>query len=243
MSERDPDLEALLGADSRGAIEAADLDAMFSAVRGRVEAADRRPAFFLRSRPTWLRRAMALAAFVVVGVISGLGAPRPDLAEYPIGRMAIELAALGVLLGTSLWLTVRPLHEPAMSRGKLWALAGLALASTLVLALLPQAHAHLPTGATGDRPLLAHAMPCMGFGLALGLPVYAIARLLDRGARLGALMAGVAAGLAGNFALQLHCPIAASDHLMAGHVTVLLAFVVGVLLVGGVERRLRGSRA
>ena len=70
-------------------------------------------------------------------------------------------------------------------------------------------------------------------GILLGVPVYAVTRLLDRGGTLlGPLLAALAAGLTGNFALQIHCPTNDTQHAMAGHAPVALVFV---LAIGGVE--------
>ena len=72
---------------------------------------------------------------------------------------------------------------------------------------------------------------CMGVGLLLGVPVYALLRLVDRGNALGSLVAAAAAGVAGNFVLKAHCPIAGATHELFGHASVALVFVVGLGLV------------
>jgi hypothetical protein len=72
---------------------------------------------------------------------------------------------------------------------------------------------------------------CMGVGLLLGVPVYALLRLVDRGNALGSLVAAAAAGVAGNFVLKAHCSIAGTSHELLGHASVALVFVVGLGLV------------
>jgi hypothetical protein len=72
---------------------------------------------------------------------------------------------------------------------------------------------------------------CMGFGLLLGVPVYALLRLVDRGNAFGSLIAASAAGLAGNFVLKAHCAIETTGHVLLGHASVAVLFVVGLGLV------------
>ena len=72
---------------------------------------------------------------------------------------------------------------------------------------------------------------CMGVGLLLGIPVYGLLRLVDRGNALGNLVAAAAAGVAGNFVLKAHCSIAGTTHELFGHASVALVFVVGLGLV------------
>ena len=71
----------------------------------------------------------------------------------------------------------------------------------------------------------------MGMGLLFGLPVYAIVRLFDRGNTFGSLVAAAAAGLAGNMLLKMHCPVDSTSHVLLGHASVAVLFVVGLGLV------------
>lgn len=77
---------------------------------------------------------------------------------------------------------------------------------------------------------------CFLFGAVPGgLLVFAL-RALDRNAHGGtdvAILAAVGGGLAGNAALELHCPSAAPLHLLLGHATIGIALVV----LYGVVRR------
>ena len=85
------------------------------------------------------------------------------------------------------------------------------------------------------RPWVAAG--CFIFGLATALPVAALAWVMRRASgpepRRDVLMAGVA-GATGLMALQLHCPITQTVHLLAAHVMVVLA---ALALVTGVYRR------
>jgi hypothetical protein len=215
---------------------------MLQQVQGRIARARRSPAWWLRSRPTALRRAIGLLTFAIIGVLGIVALPRPDMAVYPMGRMVASLAALGVLLVLAIHQALRPLHAPAIGRAKGLVVIALALLATLVVTSLPPAHAAHPAsiGGTGDE-LLSRAGACFYFGLLLGLPVYAIVRLLDRGSMLSAILAGAAAGLTGNFALQLHCPITATEHTVLAHFSVAAVFVAGVALLTRVEQRWKRS--
>lgn len=208
---------------------------LFDVLEGRIERARAGPAWRLRARSTTLRRVIALGAFGVMAVVCWLTYRRADWSVYPALRMGLALGAMGCLLGLSLVTALRPLHRPALSRAKGWAVVALSLLATLVIATLPPAHTATPE-AIPSAPLYEHAPPCVFIGLLFGLPVYALARLLDRGASFAPLMAAVAAGLAGNLVLQIHCPITAPVHNVAGHFGVALLFVLAV----AVAERIRG---
>jgi hypothetical protein len=91
---------------------------------------------------------------------------------------------------------------------------------------LPAAHAEVHAG--GGNII---AGVCMGVGLLLGIPVYALLRLVDRGNALGSLIAAAAAGVAGNFVLKAHCPVPGTAHELLGHASVAMLFVLGLGLV------------
>jgi hypothetical protein len=71
----------------------------------------------------------------------------------------------------------------------------------------------------------------MGVGILLGIPVYALLRLVDRGNAFGSLVAAAAAGLAGNFILKAHCSVPGTSHELLGHASVAVLFVLGLGLV------------
>lgn len=230
-ADRDPALDALLR-DPGGPM--ADADALFAALEQQVEASEKKPAGWLKSRSTPTRRLIAFGAFALVAAYAVMSA-RDDLGSYPIEQLVVSIGALLVLLGMSLVLAIRPLHEPALPTWKLGSLAGAAVLATVALAFLPGLGETTPAGAS----LFAMASPCMYMGLALGLPVYAIARIVDRGTRLAGVLAASAAGLTGNLFLQMHCPIDDPGHGLVGHASVVAIFVGGAFLIRLVERRLR----
>lgn len=238
-----PPAELARLAEGTDELPAVDIDAMLGEVRGRVAQAGRSPSWWLRARTTIVRRAIGILAFTALAVVGIVALPRPDMGVYPMERMVPTLVALFALIVIAIAVALRPLHVPALGRAKAWALIGVALVATLVVTGLPPAHVAHPAslGGTGDA-LLARAAPCFYFGLLIGLPIYAIVRVLDRGNVLSAVLGGAAAGLTGNFMLQLHCPLTATEHTLAGHFTVAVVFVSGMALVEVVERRLRRGR-
>jgi hypothetical protein len=239
-AELDPELEDWLAqarADERDAGASMDVDALFGEVSRDIEAAERRPTFWLRTRATWVRRLVAWGAALVVVVVGGVIGLRGDFAEYPPAYMAAAVGALGVLLLLSLHQALRPLHRPPRPRWQRGAIVALTLAATFLLALLSP---HDP-GAEPSRGLAELGSPCLFYGLLMGVPVYLVLRLLDRRSGPTApLLAACAAGLAGNLVLQLHCPHRAPEHLVLSHFTVALLFVAGLGLAHLLVRRLRG---
>ena len=77
------------------------------------------------------------------------------------------------------------------------------------------------------------------FGLLCAAPLVIIVRALDRAPLLGVTTLALA-GLVGNIALQLHCPIVSRSHLLAGHFTVPLFLI---LVAGGIAVIRRSSTA
>ena len=74
---------------------------------------------------------------------------------------------------------------------------------------------------------------------ALSAPLLGLGWLLERGGDNVAgrlLLTGGAAGLAGNLYLECHCPVQSPDHMMLGHVTVILAMLLAGLLLTLLEQ-------
>ena len=228
-----PELERRLAEASQAhaAPSRVELDALLGEVERSVAEADRSWLFRARALATWARRALA---FATTGTVIALGSAmglRADLAGLPAAHLAIGVAAMAALLAASLYFALRPLHEPPLPRPMSAGLAAVSLAATAALALLG------PAGeAVNDESLAGHASPCLAYGLLLGLPVYAVLRLLDRGSGL-ALVASCAAGLTGHLVLTLHCPRTDVAHLMAGHFAVVLLFVVGLGALAALSAR------
>ena len=207
-----------------GPPRASDLEGMYDEVRRQCDKQDRGMAGYLKSRPTRVRRMICFSALALIGTVAMLTIPIVDASQRTT-EWFVTLTAYLVLMGLAIQSATRPLQLPALPRWRTYLLAALAIAATLVAVLVPGAHAHV-----GASPQMSFA-PCMGTGLLLGIPVYATIRVFDRGNALGGLLAAAAAGLAGNFLLKFHCPVNEAAHVMAGHVSVAVIFVVGLGLV------------
>jgi hypothetical protein len=234
VSPSDAELERALGAawEGDGALASRDLDGMLSSVESEIDRSRSSALCWLRSRPTIVRRALMLGSTALLLAATGFGILSEAVAKAP-ARVAIALVAMSVLLLISMVLAVRPLHRPMPSRAVTLGMAGLTIAATFLLSALPVGEPIAPGGDAGG------AAPCMYFGLMIGVPVYALARVLDRGSELTAIMAACAAGLAGNVVLQLHCPLASPAHMLFGHFSVVVVFVAGLALVRLAEHVLR----
>ncbi len=173
-----------------------------------------------RSWSTPLRQSVGVALVATVPLLVWLVRPRPDHATYPITRWILECVALTVVVGWASSIALRPLHRPERGTAARWvALGGVLVA--VVMASLPSVESNLSI-ASGDA--LAHAPLCFLLGTACAVPTWIGLRLLARdGDRLGARADVVAAASAGvgAFAVYLHCPIVAHEHLWAGHVAIL----------------------
>ncbi len=198
------------------------------------------PLDWLRSRSRGLRIGLlALLAIVVTGfqVLN----MRADFAAYPTGRMIVvlDLLALSALWG---WFQgLRPLHQRPPS-GLLLALLG----ATLVA--IPAGIAGLPEAVTGHAAshggtgpdLLPSALACFVYGSVFGAPLLLLGALSDRTAmRMPApslAMLGGAA-LAGNLVLQIHCALTHPAHLLLGHASISVVFVIAGAALWAIRRR------
>jgi len=234
--ELDPELQEWLAQARELEDDAsdADLEGLLGDVEKQMEAADGRWTFWLESRPTWMRRAIAIAAAVAVVGVAGAMLVRPDIGEQPVAFMAVALGSMGALLSVSLFFALRPLHQPPLPGGVRAAVVGVTLASTCALAFF--APHEVPEQSVG---LLQHVSPCLFYGLLAGLPVYGLLRLLDRGGVTVALLGACAAGLTADLTLQLHCPRNDLEHLMAAHFAVVLLFVGGLGVIHWLIERAR----
>jgi hypothetical protein len=176
----------------------------------------------------WLRTFSRPARLGVVAFAAAL-----DL--HFLHRLAAPLAPLGVallLVAANAWQALRPLQEPRGPRRWIVVPIGAALLVPFGAALLvPFAAALLPSPGLASAAFgPAQAWACFASGLAQGVGLALLVRLLDRGACAGdpaALSAAAAGAMLGVAGLLVSCPIAAPVHLLAGHATVPLALVAG----------------
>lgn len=204
-------------------------------------AAERGIGAWARSRTTRVRRALWAALLLLAAAAVS---KRPDLAEYPVRYLLPALSAFaGLALWAVLW-ALRPLHRPAPRRLSLALLSGGLVLAPLGFALLPEAY-----GAAGQSsPVPPGALPaawqCFLFGTLAGAPFAAVGWLLDRGGLAGGgrlLLVSLAAALAGNLLLLLHCPNTSPLHLLTGHTSVLVPALVVVAAMVGRRRRISPS--
>jgi hypothetical protein len=204
-----------------------ELERLLGAVHGRV-AAERGMVAWLRSRSTPMRVVIAIGAVVAL-CISQLVKPRVDFGVYPTAAMLLEVALYGLMVGAILPLALRRIHIPAIARPMPLALVGAALLLPFVLALRPAVHqAHSASLAGVGAELLPRAAKCFVYGGVFAAVMLLLVWALDRGEHRSVLVAALGAalaGLAGNVALHLHCPITHPEHLLLGHATVGLVLV------------------
>lgn len=184
---------------------------MFASLQTQLAQEDTSLIGALRTKSSSTRRVMCFALLLAIVSVDLIRHASGALEESPM-RVAVSMLVFGVLMVAMLSLSLRPIHQPALSRRAeaLW--VGGSVAAALLLSLWPTVHAHGSLidawhGATG----------CLTYGLCVAVPVYVIARMFDRGSFATSLFAAVAAGLCANFVLMTHCPMAGADHMLLGH--------------------------
>lgn len=215
--EQAEDLEPMRAAVTASERGVAPADALFEAMQAQLKREERSVLGGLRSQSTTTRRLIVIGVLAVIAAIELWLRARDAFDVAPL-RVGISLAVFGVLMTTAALSSVRPLHLPALSRARELSLLAGPLAIALGLSLWPTSHAHEPLAET-----FRGAAPCFVYGSLVAIPVFLIARVLDRGAWLTGIAAALAAGLFANFVLMTHCPLAGSDHMLLGHFGVLFA--------------------
>jgi len=229
LVDDDAALATALGVEDEPTDE--ELSTLLTSVK-HVVGAEVGPRAFVRSRPTPIRLALATAALVGVAGLVAVLTPRADLATMSRLRLIAAMTGYTALAFAAMQVALRPLSQPAATErtGRLLIVAGLALATGFALAPLASGASITDLG----MGFGSMAMDCFGFGSMLALPLLGFGWALDRGgyfvgSRL--LLLGAAGGLAGNLFLELHCDILLPAHLLAGHVTVVVALLAaGVAL-------------
>jgi len=205
----------------------ARMDRMFANMKAKCDKSDQTITGFLRSRSTMARRLIVLSVFSALAFVGWFAFPLVDDHARTL-PWTTSLVTFCVLLVVAMFMVTRPVHLPALPRWQSVCLICIALGATALAAFWPYPAAQAATHDPGGSVM---AGACMGVGLLLGIPVYALLRLVDRGNALGSLVAAAAAGLAGNFVLKAHCSVPGTSHELLGHASVALVFVVGLGLV------------
>jgi hypothetical protein len=204
----------------------------------------------IRSVSTPGRVALVAAAVGTVGILNAVALLRTDASAYPALRMAVILAAFTVAAVLVGFFVLWPVHLPRPDRRVLPVLLATGILLPTVFAVLPAAHDHVhahPESFEGrGDDFWSRAIGCLIYGTVSGLPTLVLLFLLGRGGKprstvvLGALLA---TALAGNVALQLHCPLVSHAHLLVGHAGVpLLLVLVGLPLALRRNREARSGR-
>ena len=203
------------------------MDRMFIDMKARCDKNDRSVTGFLRSRSTVARRLIVLTVFSLLAIAGWFAFPLVG-DQARTAQWTASLVTFCILLVLAMFMVTRPVHLPALPRWQSVCLACIAVGATVLAAFWPYPAAQ---AATHDHTGGVMAGACMGVGLLLGVPVYALLRLVDRGNAFGSLVAAAAAGLAGNFVLKAHCSVPGTSHELLGHASVAVVFVLGLGLV------------
>lgn len=207
--------------------DTARVERMYAEMKAECDKSDRTLRGFLSGRSTMLRRLIVLSVFATLAFIGWFAFPLVGDQARTV-QWTASLITFCVLLVLAMFMVTRPVHLPEVPRWQALCLVCVAVGATILAAFWPYPAALAATHAH-DGGVMAGA--CMGVGVLLGIPVYALLRLVDRGNALGSLIAAAAAGLAGNFVLKAHCSVPGTSHELLGHASVALMFVVGLGLV------------
>jgi len=183
---------------------------------------------YLRSRSTRVRWTLSL---LVPALLLARELMRKRAAWHELGtpRLLGGLLLVG-LLGLVTRSALRPLPVERRAARLRSALAMVAWCLPCVLWFAPEAQAGAAE-LSGDFTL--RSLSCFAYGSALAAPSFAMLWALDRGVRVSSQVWALAAGsvaLLANSLLLLHCASTNRAHLMAGHFSIGLVWLVAVLL-------------
>ena len=183
---------------------------------------------WLRSRQTPLRAALAVSVALIPAAAQLAFSRRHDLGDYPLSRLLLAVVIYLAIVVFATRTLLSPLYRPKSS----WALgsaAALAFTLPFILAALAPAYAQPASHVEIQHSFLYQAGVCLRYGTLLSLPAVllfvAMDRQLARGRFFLTLTASIG-GIAGNFALLLHCPNEQPAHQLVGHATVGLVLLI-----------------
>jgi hypothetical protein len=189
---------------------------------------------WLRSRPTRLRFLLLVLSVLLAVGVGGALELRSDFGAYPTGRLVLLLGIylIGILaaLGKEL--------SRALRRGSFIDHFGLLLAALgvpFLVALAPATEASRLLGPEG-------ALGCFSYGALLTLPAAALLWAFDRNDQLSVrtvCLSAAALGMSANLVLELHCSNGNFRHVLLGHASLGVAWLLGWALA----RRLGRSAA
>jgi hypothetical protein len=190
---------------------------------------------FLRSRPTRTRWLLSLA-LPALFVARELLRQRVPWRTLSTARVLAGLALLGCF-GLVEKVALRP--PPIARRAARWwaTFAVLAWCIPWVLWFAPEAQASSgePAGS-----FMCRSLACFAYGSAVAAPSFALLWAFDRGQRVPFRVWALGAGMVGivaNVILLLHCPLTNRAHVLAGHLSIGLAWFVAVSIIDWGRRR------
>jgi hypothetical protein len=181
----------------------------------------------LRELPTRVRAGSLIAVATALVVFHLVWRPRPDLAAYSPVVFTLALALFGVALVFGAVRLTRGLSTPldAVVRERALAIALFAVPALGAL-LVP-----LGSGSPEAASSWGHPGNCFIYGAILVAPLSLLYWLFERRDQPPAtalLSAGALAGVAANLLLCAHCPSAHPGHLLLGHVSIGVAWALGL---------------
>jgi len=215
---------------ARESAERTDETAMnFEALQDEIEE-DRGPLAAFREASRAVRTGVVAAVAAAVALIIFVGAPRPDLPEYPVARFWTVAALFFGLAVGAVAAAFRPIYRADYtSRSVLTGLAGI-VGYGILVAALPPPHAVEPFHSAGiGEDLWSAAAECFFGGAMFALPVAVVGWFATRTSRpflSRGLLLGAGAGVVGYLGLHMHCPLVRGEHLLLGHVTVPVAYAL-----------------
>lgn len=203
----------------------------------------------LRQLPTPVRWA---AVLLVLGVLIGLHLTvllRSDFDTYPTVRMVFTVSGFLLLTLLLAWMVLRPIQRPRLDRRLLIGVVLVGVVCAIGSGLMPAAHhdhaGHPESFAAEGDGFWPAAIQCLVYGGIVGLVIFVVLMLLDRGGAVTPLvLGGLALGaLVGMIALQLHCPIVDPTHRLVAHAGVPFLFVASATAFLVARKRARPGRS
>jgi hypothetical protein len=221
--------DALLGRRlAEAVLPEAELGGLFELVAGDLKREQGLRAK-LRALPTRVRAGALVAVGLALLVSQLLWHPRPDLQAYSPVVLALVLALFGAALVLGAVRLTRGLSAPLGSgQGERTLGAALLLVPALLALLAPLGSASSEAEQSWGNP-----GACFGYGALLVAPMVALYWLFERRDRPPAaalVSAGALAGVAANLLLCAHCASAHPGHLLLGHVSIGVAWALGLWL-------------
>jgi len=193
---------------------------------------------WLRSRRTPLRLAFAVTVALLPAAAQLGFSRRHDLGDYPLPRLLLAVVMYLAIVVFATKSLLFPLYRPKSSRA-LTLSAVLALGLPFILAALAPAYAQPASHVEIQHSFLYQAGVCLRYGTWLSLPAVLLFVAMDRQLARGRFFLTLAAsigGIAGNFALLLHCPNEQPAHQLLGHATVGLVLLICIGAAIGLSR-------